>query len=302
MDDLIKKVKLIATHDQTFHADDVFAIATLKQLFPDATIIRTRDKQKLAECDLLVDIGGEYDDSKLHYDHHQKNFGDMHANGILRSGFGLIWKHYGNFLTGSQYVTDKIDETLVATIDALDNGQALYEDTGYDTPAHTITDFIENRNPIGRDLTSEDFDKAFLSAVPIASEYLDVLINKYKGKEVDNKLFRDIYSKSKNRQILALDDALDCGDAEIEQPDLLYVVFPRVDGMWNVRAVPVDMNHRFESRLPFPENWGGKREDELSQVSSVETAKFCHRTGFLAVTETKEDAILLAEKSINSQK
>lgn len=301
MDDIISKVKLIATHDQVFHADDVFAVATLKQIFPKAKIIRTRDKAKLAECDLLIDIGGEYDHAKLRYDHHHKDFSETHSNGILRSGFGLIWKHYGNYLTGSDYVTQKIDETLVATIDALDNGQALYEDIGYGTPTHTITDFIENHNPIGHNLSADDYNLAFFSAVPMASEYLNLLIAKYKAKELDNKLFLDIYSKTKDKQIVVMDTALDCGEVEIAQPDLLYVVYPRLDGSWNVKSIAVDENHRFDNKLPFPEDWRGKRDEELRQVCGVKTAKFCHRTGFMAVAETREDAILLANKSLELQ-
>ena len=302
MDDLLGKVKLIGTHDQVFHADDVFAIATLKQVFPNAKIIRTRDKQKLAECDILVDVGGQYNHENLRYDHHQKDFSETHQNGILRSGFGLAWKHYGLYLAKTQYVADKIDDSLVAPIDALDNGQALYGEANYGTSAHTITDFIENHNPIGRNLTDDDYNQAFFAAVSMASEYLNVLIAKYTAKEADNKIFIELYNNSKNRQIAVLDTALDCGDAAVQQPGLLYVVSPRIDGSWNVRTVELDEKSKFVSRLPFPEQWRGLRDAELADVSNVKTAKFCHRTGFLAVAETKQDAILLAEKSIQLQR
>ena len=38
----------------------------------DAEIIRTRDPAKLAECDIVVDVGGEFDPKKHRYDHHQR--------------------------------------------------------------------------------------------------------------------------------------------------------------------------------------------------------------------------------------
>lgn len=38
----------------------------------DAEIIRTRDPSKLAECDIVVDVGGEFDPKKHRYDHHQR--------------------------------------------------------------------------------------------------------------------------------------------------------------------------------------------------------------------------------------
>lgn len=38
----------------------------------DAEIIRTRDPAQLAECDVVVDVGGEFDPKKHRYDHHQR--------------------------------------------------------------------------------------------------------------------------------------------------------------------------------------------------------------------------------------
>lgn len=38
----------------------------------DAEIVRTRDPQRLAGCDVLVDVGGEYDPGRHRYDHHQR--------------------------------------------------------------------------------------------------------------------------------------------------------------------------------------------------------------------------------------
>lgn len=38
----------------------------------DAEIIRTRDPSVLAECDVVVDVGGEFDPKRHRYDHHQR--------------------------------------------------------------------------------------------------------------------------------------------------------------------------------------------------------------------------------------
>ncbi|KAK2102094.1 UPF0160 protein myg1, mitochondrial [Saguinus oedipus] len=40
----------------------------------DAEIVRTRDPEKLASCDIVVDVGGEYDPERHRYDHHQSSF------------------------------------------------------------------------------------------------------------------------------------------------------------------------------------------------------------------------------------
>lgn len=41
----------------------------------DAEIIRTRDPALLAECDIVVDVGGEFDPKRHRYDHHQRYIG-----------------------------------------------------------------------------------------------------------------------------------------------------------------------------------------------------------------------------------
>lgn len=38
----------------------------------DAEIVRTRDPTQLAECDIVVDVGGEFDPKRHRYDHHQR--------------------------------------------------------------------------------------------------------------------------------------------------------------------------------------------------------------------------------------
>lgn len=67
----------IGTHNGTFHCDEVLACFMLKQLpeYADATIFRSRNDAELQEkCDIIVDVGGEFDHEKKWYDHHQKSF------------------------------------------------------------------------------------------------------------------------------------------------------------------------------------------------------------------------------------
>lgn len=64
----------IGTHNGTFHCDEALACALLRLLpqYRDAEIVRTRDPKKLAACDIVVDVGGEYDPKRHRYDHHQR--------------------------------------------------------------------------------------------------------------------------------------------------------------------------------------------------------------------------------------
>lgn len=42
--------------------------------YKDAEIVRTRDLEKLKECDIVVDVGAVFDHDKKRYDHHQREF------------------------------------------------------------------------------------------------------------------------------------------------------------------------------------------------------------------------------------
>ena len=119
----------IATHSGTFHADDLFALASLKMLLlgrgleeDKIKIVRTRDEEKIRSADYVADVGGIHNPEKNRFDHHQKGGAGERDNGIPYAAFGLIWKTYGEEITGSEESAGRIDERLVQTIDALDNG------------------------------------------------------------------------------------------------------------------------------------------------------------------------------------
>ncbi|KAM6330796.1 MYG1 exonuclease [Alca torda] len=95
----------IGTHDGTFHCDEVLACYLLRLLprYRDAEVVRTRDPQRLAQCDVVVDVGGEYDPERHRYDHHQRSFTQSMRS--LRpdkpwttklSSAGLVYCHFGS--------------------------------------------------------------------------------------------------------------------------------------------------------------------------------------------------------------
>ena len=47
----------VATHSGSFHADEVFAIAVLGLADESIQVIRTRDRDAVAQADLRVDVG-----------------------------------------------------------------------------------------------------------------------------------------------------------------------------------------------------------------------------------------------------
>lgn len=66
----------IGTHDGVFHCDEVLACYMLKCLpeYKNAEIVRTRDRDILNQCDIVVDVGAVFAHVEKRYDHHQREF------------------------------------------------------------------------------------------------------------------------------------------------------------------------------------------------------------------------------------
>jgi uncharacterized UPF0160 family protein len=109
----MKKIKLV-THSGNFHADDVFATATLILLLEkqgkkvpenladldqlnqaDFEIIRSRDESDIESADICYDNGRGYDVDLKIFDHHQQGGAGERDNKVPYAAFGLLWKHYG---------------------------------------------------------------------------------------------------------------------------------------------------------------------------------------------------------------
>ena len=64
--------KLIGTHSDCFHCDEVMATGLLLRTkeFEKSIIVRTRDQEILDQLDLQCDVGGIFDPEKYRFDHH----------------------------------------------------------------------------------------------------------------------------------------------------------------------------------------------------------------------------------------
>ncbi|NWZ28679.1 MYG1 protein, partial [Asarcornis scutulata] len=128
----------------------------------DAEVVRTRDPERLAECDVVVDVGGEYDPERHRYDHHQRSFAlSMHSLQPSKpwttklSSAGLVYHHFGTQILANllgqpedgPVVTalyDKLYENFVEEIDAVDNGVAQTDGE----PRYALTTHLSAR--VGR--------------------------------------------------------------------------------------------------------------------------------------------------------
>src|SRR5699024_5604378 len=136
-------------------------------LFPDANVIRTRDAQLIADADIAVDVGQEYDAETGRFDHHQRNGAGARDNGIPYSSVGLVWRHYGlEICQGNPQLADMLDTELVSVIDAIDCGHVA----GDDEHAVSLSQTIGLFNPTWQE--ADDFDACFKQAVEFASHIL----------------------------------------------------------------------------------------------------------------------------------
>lgn len=287
--------KQIVTHSGIFHPDDIFAVATLLLIFPDAIVTRSRDKDVVEGADIAVDIGGVYDAELLRFDHHQIGGAGMRGNGIPYASFGLVWKQYGERLAGSEEAA-VIEDKLIMPIDAQDNGVAISRPVFEDITDYNIGDFFYSYLDHSTS-SDESLQDTFMILVNIAKELLLREVERAREKVTSMKEVKNILDATSDKRIIVLDKELSWKRILIPVPEVLFVVGPRKEGNWGVRAVPKSLNS-FELKKPLPESWAGKSDGDLQEVTGVTDAIFCHRDRFLVGAKTKESAIALAKLAL----
>jgi uncharacterized UPF0160 family protein len=300
-------IKKLITHDGSFHADDVFACATLCLILEknneQPEIIRTRDEKIIKDGDYVFDVGGIYDKNTNRFDHHQIGGAGrrMVSEGEIAveyASFGLVWEKFGTALTGENKITEILDKRLAAPIDAFDNGLDLVENK-YDITPYYIQHFILSMRPTWRE-ESLSKDEMFLKCVEIAKEILKREIIQAQDAFLAEKMVHTIYKDTKDKRIIVLDKDYPYEYILNNFPEPLFVIYPRsADSFWGVRAVKKTLK-TFINRKNFPKLWAGLRDEELVNVTGVPDAIFCHRGLFLAVAKTKEGAIKLAQIAVES--
>jgi uncharacterized UPF0160 family protein len=287
----------IGTHNARFHSDDVFSVALLKALYPDAKVIRSRDLEVLEACDLVLDVGGEYDPAKLRFDHHQPGGAGARENGINYSAFGLIWQEFGlEYCKGNEKAWERLNHGFVSSFDAYDNGQKTYEVTTPDARVVELQDLFDNYlNPnLGESSDLTDFDRQFDIAVGIASLILErATLRKVAEVESEN-YFYETWKQSPDKRYVVLEKFATSGERAEEMPELLFTVFCAPNGTWNVKAMAKEKGS-YESKQPLPGAWAGLRDSELAAVTGVEDAAFCHNARHMCGAYSREGAMKLLE-------
>ncbi len=299
-------MKKLVTHNGGFHADDVMAYAILKEVLSKRgetwTIERSRDQAVIDQADIAFDIGLEYNEAKNRYDHHQRGRAGARENGILYAACGLVWKHFGHELCENGAVWSQIDRSLISGIDAQDNGQDVIKETYFKDIIFTqLGMYFYHFEPGPFEETSPEI---LLEKFEEASEFArGILVRALHNFNEYEKAFQEakkVYEEATDKEVLAFEKNYErpTWKRMSEFPEPLFVVYYTAkNDQWKVEAVPVRPESQ-ESRRLAPDAWRGMRDEELQKETGVDSALFCHPSGFLFGAKTKKGALELAKKAL----
>ncbi len=306
---------IIATHNGTCHADDVFACTTIK-LYQElcgkkVIIVRTKDPEIIAIADSVVDTGKVYDPEKNRFDHHQEGGAGLRDNNVPYASFGLVWKHYGLnltelYLSGKKYPTDDIEmliyssygveQHLVESIDAYDCGIEYKNDN--QLLAFNFGEFVSFMRPtfFEKEIkTAKRDDSVFEDMCGIAEISLKRFIGQLVSIEVARKRINKAFN---NSEILVLDFAIRISEIE-------SIIKPTKERHSNIKIVVIDQNPKKGgvwtvniprySSVKFPKDWLGKSGEEFAKACGFADVSFCHPEGFTLTCSSKGTAIALAQ-------
>ena len=268
---------LVGTHDGTFHADELCAIAVLQEALPkdiEVRVLRSRDGSTLSRCDIVVDVGGG------RYDHHGPD-NKHYPNGVPYSALGKV-------------LDDVEPSSQLRNFILWDWGYAIQ---AYDNGMYQLPPGIEQSKMRWGNAMNPTWDE-HLSQAEIQDRFDETLA-------MVRKVYRRIRVQCQAR-ILSQQVLQNCpvyARRFVELPvngcpwqqyafkhrEILGAYHQDEHGHWVVR-VAKDNPVMAGTRIDFPAEWGGKERKELEAVSHIKGALFCHRALYMAIFETKEGA------------
>ena len=299
----------IATHNGSFHADDVFGVAVLMLLNPGAELVRTRDMAVVAGADFAVDVGGEWDAARGRFDHHQRGFAGARPSGVVYASAGLVWHAHGAALVErlfglgdaamAQSVAATLDEELVQHLDRADTGAS------HGAPGlFGLSALLSQFNTTWDTRTDAATDEAnalanFHRAVALVTQLLQATLDQMRAKYQGAALVRGAEKLFDGRALLMPRGGLPWREVvSREMPEVLFVVYPDSSAQqYQVHVVTVEP-HSFAARKDLPKPWAGLRLGELAAVCGVPDAVFCHNGRFIAGAGSREGALRMAELAL----
>jgi uncharacterized UPF0160 family protein len=246
--------KLIATHNKTFHADEITAIALL-EIFTDFTyeIYRVDHNTKdFSKFDLVIDIGKNYDGVK-YFDHHQYKGG--------KSSAGLIWEFLG---VEKEY--PKLSK-LIELVDRNDVGIEKAKTFEYSS----LIKCFNTRNLLS-DEQNQQFFKAVDFAKTVLISYKDMEDEIIKAKDIVNESF--IFNG--NPRII-----------ELSEFTPHWGIYINGESMPNIKAVVWEDEEENNLKVKVPPLRLGSFELNSKPLKNDITMEFVHSSGHFAIAKNE---------------
>ncbi|VDM34403.1 unnamed protein product [Hydatigera taeniaeformis] len=337
----------LGTHNGVFHCDELLALAMLRQLpeYHNAQLIRSRDPDVLRDCDVVFDVGAEYDPDRHRYDHHQSSFNktiqDFYPNlkpAVKLSSAGLIYAHFGTRVISSILELKSTDSevvkaiypflycSFVSEVDALDNGVSMAPVPLTYSINTGLSSRVDRLNPPWNKVDEDEmkcFDQAYkLVESELVSTVRDLAETWYPARTIVKDAMLSRYSVHPSGAILYLSqgcpwkshffelekEMLGVADCDVDRvTDFkgrpVFVIVQRKGAgeiQFSLICIPWQPNLPFSNRVPLVSAWGGKRDEELSQLVGLPGCVFVHATLFLGIHKTFDGALQMAVMSLKA--
>ncbi len=250
------QIKKIITHAGVFHADEVLAIATLRIFGVDVPIERKFQitQEEIDDPEIwILDIGMVQDFEKHNFDHHHPTQKNSPATNLL------VLNYLEQVGWVDSNLAKMLRERLYEYVSDCDRGIIINPKQDY-----TFSSMVRSFNV----LSVEGFE----NALNFTLDYLRVLVDCYR-KEINDKKRWDILEKIEdNGFYLAIqeDTNIIFGWKEYAVADNVYMlVSPNERGGWQIIS----------------------RDSEIIKIPKHLNQTFLHNSGFIAVYDTKENAV-----------
>lgn len=292
----------IYTHSQSFHPDELLAIALLQDTVLrdiQTQVVRTRDPEvlKKAQADtqaFVIDVGFVCDPEALNFDHHQKTMSLAWPDGTPYSSCGLIWswlREQGALASwGDDDVLDAFKERLVIPADKHDNGIGSPWPEGVFLTAY-------NRSANDNKQARAAFDRALAVAHDLLS---NVRLEVQKDIEAKRRMQRALAEPIHAEGLVVIEDMrahrFVYWASRLTDGNVDIVITRRADGQWNLTSAPLSLDDEFSTKCPAPEAWRGRGMFTVATDAGDTILVFCHKTGFLTVVDGAiEQAVAVAQ-------
>ena len=136
-------------------------------------------------------------------------------------------------------------------------------------------------------------------AVSVAGLILENKFERYRGNERADRRVEEILEEhrqavtsgkrdSEDAKILILPEFVPC-QKRLSETEIAFVIFPSNRGGYCIQ--PQKKEYSMNYKCSFPAEWLGLENEELEQVTGLQSAGFCHKGGFLMTVGMLEDAV-----------